>query len=87
MFLLLTKVTMHIMGIFWPVVSVILHAALVALYAYSVYGQSAPDNSDPQHPTNGPCWYITKDCNVASGSLVGYCKQAKSAFIVTIIML
>jgi hypothetical protein len=86
-FLLLTKVTMHIMGIFWPIFSVMMHAGLVAVYAFSVYGQAAPDNSDPDHPTNGPCWYLTKDCNSVESDLVGYCKQAKSAFAVTIVML
>ena len=88
MFLLLTKVTMHIMAIFWPIISLLLHAGLTAVWAYSVYGQAASDNSDPKHPTNGPCWYITKSCSTVSDSTVqGYCKQAKAAFGVSILML
>lgn len=43
--------------------------------------------SDPAHPQPGAPWYITKSCGPpVSPSLIGYCKQAKAAFAVTILM-
>ncbi|KAF2461406.1 hypothetical protein BDY21DRAFT_278486 [Lineolata rhizophorae] len=87
-FILLTKSVMFIMHTFIPLISLLSHALLVALYAVSVRYQTAPDTNDPDHPQNGPPWYITKDCGVASDpNNVGYCKQAKTAFILTCLML
>ncbi|KAI1933153.1 hypothetical protein LOZ65_000362 [Ophidiomyces ophidiicola] len=44
--------------------------------------------SDPKHPQPGAPWYITKNCKVAARpSNIGYCKQAKSGFACTIIMI
>ncbi|KAF1815386.1 hypothetical protein P152DRAFT_183826 [Eremomyces bilateralis CBS 781.70] len=73
LFLLLTKGTMHVLHAFVPVISVIVHSALVGVYAYSVYGQSSKDLSDPRHPQKGLAWYITKDCKISSyNTLKGY---------------
>ena len=63
------------------------HAGLVAVWAVSIHNQAASDMSDPKHPQSGAPWYITKSCGPpVSPSLIGYCKQAKAAFAVTILM-
>ncbi|KAI4137293.1 MAG: hypothetical protein L6R39_007361, partial [Caloplaca ligustica] len=62
LFLLLCKAIMYICHIFHPLMSTIIHAALVALYAVSIHAQAAPDMSDPDHPQPGAPWYITKSC-------------------------
>lgn len=88
LFFLLAKSTLYLMHVLFPVLSLLLHCLLAALYAFSVYGQTSADLLDPQHPAMGPPWYISKDCSVASTrSNVGYCQQAKSAFFVTVFML
>jgi len=88
MFILLCKVTMYITHVFYPLVSLIVHGILVALWAISVHAQTAPDTIDPARSNHGPPWYITKSCSIASSkTLEGYCQQAKSAFAVTVVML
>ena len=78
---MLCKSTMYIVSVFPPILSVVLHAALIALYSTSVYYQLSKDMSDPKRPQNGPPWYITKSCSVASNpDNVQYCTQAKAAF-------
>ncbi|KAI9874012.1 MAG: hypothetical protein M1830_010294 [Pleopsidium flavum] len=87
MFILLVKSVMYITHTFPPLLSLFVHALLVALYAVSIHGQSGSDMSDPQHPQPGAPWYITQSCSVADTSAVrGFCQQAKGAFAVTIIM-
>jgi hypothetical protein len=81
MFFMLVKSIMYMVNVFPPILSVIVHCVLTALYAASVYYQASSDTSDPEHPQNGPPWYITKSCSVAhSESNIGYCQQAKAAF-------
>jgi hypothetical protein len=88
MFLMLTKGTMYILHVFPPVLSVLVHAALIVLYTISVYYQGSPDKTDPEHPSNGPVWYITKSCSVTKNkNLIGYCKQAKATFALACAML
>lgn len=88
MFLLLTKSVMFIMNIFWPAISILVHAALIALYAYSTYAQSSSDTIDPAHEQGGAPWFLTRSCSQASsGALEGYCQQAKACFAMTIIMM
>lgn len=71
-----------------PILSALVHILLVVLYAYSAYGQAAPDMTDKDHPQRGAPWYITKSCNVASDKKnIGYCKQAKASFAVTLCLL
>jgi hypothetical protein len=87
-FLLLVKSIMYMLNVFPPVLSALLHAALVALYATSVYYQASSDKSDPEHPQDGPPWYITKSCSVAHNpDNVHYCTQAKAAFAATTTLL
>jgi len=68
-------------------VSVVVHAILTAIFVVSLAYQAGPDTSDPDHPQNGPPWYITKPCSVAHDpSNIGYCQQAKAAFACTCII-
>ena len=87
MFLLLCKGVMYICSVFYPLISLIIHAALAALYAVAIHNQAGPDMSDAAHPQPGAPWYITKPCAApVSSNLIGYCKQAKGAFVVTILL-
>ena len=88
MFLMLTKATMYILHVFPPILSCLVHGVLIALYTVAVYYQGSADNTDPEHKSNGPVWYITKNCSVTKNkNLVGYCKQAKATFALTTTML
>lgn len=87
MFILLTKVTLYVMHWFVPVLSLIIHAALIALYSISIYNQSSPDMSDPQHPSPGMPWYLSKGCGYATPSNYGFCMQARASFGVSIVLL
>jgi hypothetical protein len=70
---------------FWPSISIFIHGLELALFAYSLHGQTAPDLSDPKYPNPGLPWYLTRSCSVATiKSNIGYCMQAKGAFFVTI---
>lgn len=85
MFLMLVKSIMYMLHVWPPVLSASVHAVLIALYTVSVYYQASSDNSDPEHPSNGPVWYIMKNCDVAHNPTnVHYCMQAKSAFAATV---
>lgn len=88
MFFLLCKGVMFIMHIFWPILGFLVHGLLTALWGYSVYAQSAPDNTDPRFPKLSAPWYISKSCDVVHDPhVVGYCKQAKAALAVSVVML
>ncbi|KAL9061541.1 MAG: hypothetical protein Q9162_000073 [Coniocarpon cinnabarinum] len=88
MFLLLCKGVMFIMHIFWPILGFVVHGILVALWGYSVYAQTKPDNSDPRFPKLSSPWYISKGCSaVHDQSVVNYCKQAQAALGVSVVML
>jgi len=87
MFILLAKTAAHVMNVFWPLISLFVGAVEVALYAVSLHAQTAKDLSDPAHLQRGPPWYITKSCSVVHEvSNLGYCRQAKASFAVTICM-
>ena len=86
-FMLLCKGIMFICSVFHPLISLFIHAGLTAIYAVSIHNQAGPDMSDPAHPQPGAPWYITKSCGPpVSQNLIGYCKQAKAAFSVTILL-
>lgn len=88
MFIMLVKSIMYMLHIFPPILSVLVHAVLIVLYTISIDYQASSDTTDPEHPQNGPPWYITKSCSVAHNkSLVGYCTQAKASFACTCTML
>lgn len=89
MFILLTKSVMFVLHAFVPVLSVVVHALLIALYAVAVRNQSTPDLSDmnvPDLSRNLP-WYLEKGCKYATKGNYGYCMQARGSFGVTITML
>lgn len=87
-FFMITKAAVHVLRIWYPPLSVIVHAGLFALYIASAAYQAGSDTSDPKHPQRGPPWYITKQCSVASNpDNVGYCQQAKVLFAFTIIII
>ncbi|KAF2867093.1 hypothetical protein BDV95DRAFT_551355 [Massariosphaeria phaeospora] len=88
MFFYLVKSTLWLLHVFYPILSLPLHLALTALWAVSLYVQTAADKIDPDRQRNGPPWYITESCSIVQdGTLRGYCMQAKSAFAVSICML
>jgi len=88
MFMLIVKVVMWVMKIFWPAVSVAIHAALLAVYAFSLHAQFGSDTSDPQHENRGVPWYITKSCGLVSEQgHYGYCMQARASLAITVLML
>jgi hypothetical protein len=87
MFVMLVKSALFLLNVFYPPLSVLVHAPLVAVYVLSAFFQAGPDMADPEHPQPGPPWFITKNCNVArSPANVGYCQQAKSTFACTIVL-
>lgn len=78
---------MYITHVFDPIISVVIHGALIALYSISIHNQAASDMSDPRHPQSGPPWYITKSCGApVDPKNKGYCMQAKGAFAVSILL-
>ncbi|KAI4159323.1 MAG: hypothetical protein LQ342_006646 [Letrouitia transgressa] len=54
LFVLLVKGIMFITKVFHPLLSVVIHAALIALFAISAHAQAGSDMSDPEHPQPGP---------------------------------
>ena len=86
-FLLLVKGIMFITHVWHPLLSVVVHVVLVALYGVSIHAQTARDMSDPEHPQKGAPWYITKSCGPPVDPAVhGYCQQAKAAFAITVLL-
>lgn len=87
MFIMLVKVTMFSLHVWYPLVGAIINTALTALWAVSVYGQAGPDHSDPKHPSS-VAWYISKSCKYAQPSgNEHYCQMAKGTFATTVVML
>lgn len=86
-FILLVKAVMFVLHVWYPLLSTITNAVIVALWCVSIYGQMGPDHSDPQHSSN-IAWYISKSCDVAKPSGNHHnCVLAKSTFAVTVIMM
>ncbi|KAF2225028.1 hypothetical protein BDZ85DRAFT_294841 [Elsinoe ampelina] len=87
-FLLLVKSVMFVMKTWVPLLSLLMHMILTALYAFSTYAQLSSDKSDPfGRIQNGPPWYITKSCDVVHDKHnYGYCRQAKASLGVTVAM-
>lgn len=87
-FMLIVKLPLHALHLFFPPIAAATHGALVALYIVAARYQAGSDTSDPQHLQSGPPWYITKSCSVAAHkSNIGYCMQAKSLFAITVIVI
>lgn len=86
-FVLLVKLIMFVMHVWFPALSVIANSIIIALWSFSIYGQAGPDHSDPKHPMP-VAWYVAKSCKFASASGdYGYCMQAKGAFAVSCLLL
>jgi hypothetical protein len=85
-FILLVKVVMFVLHIWYPILGTVVNAAITVLWCVSIYGQAGPDHSDPEHPSSS-AWYITKSCSYAipSGNH-HYCLMAKGTFAVTVLM-
>lgn len=86
MFILLVKAVLFIMHLFLPLLSLFISGLMLALYAVSLRNQSAPDMSDPDNPSPGLPWYLSKGCQYATQANKGYCMQARGAFGVTCAM-
>jgi len=88
MFILLVKVVMWVMKVFWPLTSVVVHAALFALYVVSLHAQLAEDVSDPLQENRGVPWYLRRNaCGlVREQGHYGYCMQARASVAVTVLM-
>lgn len=86
MFILLVKVVLFVMHLFLPLLSLLVHCLMLALFAVSLRNQSAPDMSDPDNPSPGLPWYMSKGCSYATPSNKGYCMQARASFGVTCTM-
>ena len=88
LFIYLVKATLWLLGVFFPIISLLLHIGLMTIWAYGIHVQTAPDTIDPNRINRGAPWYITKSCNIVEDKYVkSYCMQAKSAFAVSIMML
>lgn len=88
-FILLVKSIIFVLGGFLPLISVIAHTVLVAIYAVAIRNQATPDLSDKSVPnlqSNLP-WYLGKGCGYARDKNKHYCTQAVASFAVTCIML
>lgn len=89
MFIMLTKATMYVLHTWLPILSVFVHAVLIAIYAIAVRNQATPDLSDMKAPNlskNLP-WYLEKGCSFATQQNHGYCMQARASFAVTCVLL
>lgn len=85
-FILLVKAVMFVLHIWYPILGTVVNAIITVLWIVSIYGQSGPDHSDPEHPSS-VAWYIRKSCSYArpSGN-EHYCLMAKGTFAVTVVM-
>jgi hypothetical protein len=86
MFILLVKVVMFTLHIWYPLLGTIVNGIIAVLWIVSMYGQMGPDHSDPKHSSD-IAWYITKSCSY--GNATGdahYCLMAKGTFATTVIM-
>lgn len=86
-FILLVKSAMFVMRAWIPILSFCVHAILLGLYASSVKSQSTPDMSDPERPSPGLPWYLSKGCGYATEGNYGFCMQARAVFALTCVMM
>lgn len=88
LFFYLVKATMWLLGVFYPLVSLLLHIGLLTIWAYGIHIQTSPDTIDPTRINRGAPWYITKSCTIVEDKYIrNYCMQAKSAFAISVLML
>jgi hypothetical protein len=86
LFVLLVKTAMYTMHFWFPLLSVVVHALLVGLFATSLYNQTAGDYLDTTAVAKRP-WYLTHSCKTyASSGNLGFCYQARASVYVTGVM-
>ncbi|KAF2858534.1 hypothetical protein K470DRAFT_221118 [Piedraia hortae CBS 480.64] len=86
LFILLVKSCAFAVKCWFPVISALVSAAELALYAVSIHNETSHDMSDKQHPNPGLPWYLSKGCKYATKGNHSYCVQAQSAFALTCLM-
>ena len=87
LFILLAKMILFIMKVWYPLIGVCFNTGLVAIFAVSVYGQMGPDYADARYPSP-IAWYIAKGCSYARAEKAERsCMLAKGSFAVTVFML
>ncbi|KAJ5564637.1 hypothetical protein N7513_000879 [Penicillium frequentans] len=87
-FLLIVKIPVHFMHLFFPPLATFVHGGCIVVYAFAARYQAGSDMSDPSQPQPGAPWYITKSCSVAySKSDIGFCNQAKALFALCILII
>lgn len=75
------------MRMWYPVFAVVVNAALVALYAVSVYGQIGPDYADARYPAPA-AWYFRRGCGLARRyGKYKACQIAQSSLGITLLIL
>ncbi len=89
MFIMLVKVSLFVLHVWLPLISVFAHAVLIVIYAIAVRNQATPDlsNRTVANLSRNLPWYLEKGCKYASSSNYGYCMQARASFAVTCVML
>jgi hypothetical protein len=86
LFVLLVKTAMYTMHFWFPLLSVVVHAILVGLFATSLYNQTAGDYLDVNAVATRP-WYLTHSCKTyASSGNLGFCYQARASVYVVAVM-
>ena len=89
MFIMLVKTTMYVLHTWLPILSAVVHALIIVLYAIALRNQATPDLSETNVPNlskNLP-WYLEKGCSFATKQNHGYCMQARASFGVTCTLL
>lgn len=89
LFFLLSKLITFIMKLWYPIIATFVNAALVALYASSIYGQIGPDyaDRDPRRHT-AAAWYFKQGCDLAKrAGAYKSCQIAQASLGVTFYML
>jgi hypothetical protein len=87
LFILLVKMVMYIMHVWYPLVGLLANISMVAIWTVSVYGQMGPDYADPRYQSS-IAWYISKSCSYAEPyGLAKSCMLAKGTFAVSVYML
>ena len=81
-FILLVKSTMFVLHTWLPILSIIIHMILIALFAVSIRNQATPDlsNKDVPHLSSNMPWYLSKGCSYATDKNQHYCMQARASF-------
>lgn len=78
---------LYILEFYVPVVAVVLKAALMGAWGFSVHSQSGSDYTDSKHPSPSP-WYLRKSCDVVYyQSNKNYCHEAKATFGISVMLL